>query len=449
MPQVASEKQSALHRKASVQLALSARLVMKHSDHLKTVLKSLASFSSLHFLHVVHEAQLFKECVSLDLLAETWHGCVHSATRASTKVAVPEKCIEATLKLLDGCAKASRGDTQSVRYCCEALGNVARARLPARSPEAQTKLFEVMEKFCEKDSKVMESCLWALIKLSKNYFFGLHISQEQLLCEPSNDALAQDEQLLRYISMCANPVPKLCHQLSARRHSIHDIKKRLFECRPEDIKEVFFAILDDAEYCLWQPTQIFMDANDGDERPDQDGWMPSQAERDWAKEVLNALVAQRIALPPDVAPLTLQWAKSAKSWDCRALRRRFLIVGALFGEATLLGQLKQQGAKDDACVAAIRALMDVKQLHAFNPKTLSEGLTALLDIDVDSCGALASAMAGGMATSLFTTRRRKISCASSRFPRPCRRPTSCGSLQPAPGRLVGTLPSSRSRGTTR
>eukprot|EP00931_Biecheleriopsis_adriatica_P075303 TRINITY_DN49203_c0_g1_i1.p1 TRINITY_DN49203_c0_g1~~TRINITY_DN49203_c0_g1_i1.p1 ORF type:complete len:857 (-),score=187.81 TRINITY_DN49203_c0_g1_i1:52-2622(-) len=403
MPQVASENAGTSCKEASNELATTVRKVAKHVEHLRAVLKALANCSGLGF---VREAKTFKDCVALDLLAETWHGCVQSTNIDSLTTPVPDVCIESTFELLDKCVMRSSSDTQSVRHSCEALGALARARLRdgKASHEAQNKLCDVMDHFWQKDSKVLECCLWELIKLSKHCILGLHISKEQLLCKQATGHQMQDDKLLQYMGKCTNPVKKLGHKLHSRTHMMQDILERIVACTTDEVADVLSAVLDEVEHAVKQPVRVFMHSNDEEFSADV-ARHTTKAERDWAREVLRTMLHQRVDPPRQVMQLCLQWARTAALWHHIEMRQRFVLLGTLFGESILVLQLKntavlQESNGEDVLWAVIRALQDLKVLHPFDPSLLQEGLDALLSVNASSGARLGSAIAGGLATLL-------------------------------------------------
>eukprot|EP00930_Biecheleria_cincta_P041744 TRINITY_DN28669_c0_g2_i1.p1 TRINITY_DN28669_c0_g2~~TRINITY_DN28669_c0_g2_i1.p1 ORF type:complete len:917 (-),score=211.76 TRINITY_DN28669_c0_g2_i1:254-3004(-) len=401
MPQVATNSEVTQNQVVE-QLAKTVRICSKHGADLKTVLKALASCSGLRF---VSEAFSLRDCVAPDLLAETWHGCVQSATRSSAKISIPYKCIELAGKFLDiFCVQPSSSDAQSVRHSCEALGKLVRARMQdgeAPPEELLEKLCEVMDKFSHTDTKVLECCMWELVKLYKHCSLGLRISVRESICHTTACQEMRHEQLLRSLEKCSNPLRKLVHQLYARRHPMCSIVRRLAVQSSEDVADVLPCILDDVRFVLSQPVKMFMDSNDGEVKPDRNNSCYTPAERKFAHDVVAALFKQRVQLPEKAVPGCLQWAKS--SWQRIDMRLRFVLVGILFGESALLRQLAdpkilQEENGEDVLVAVIRALQDLTVLHTFDQEVLSQGLRALLDINVGSRGRLGSALASGMAT---------------------------------------------------
>lgn len=276
------------------------------------------------------------------------------------------------------------------------------------------------------EDHTLSDCIWEMSELHgrKGEILGLSVVRCEPVCLIDEKQQRQVAQLVVDLEKTATqhggtprPATKL-YQLYARTHTLTDILSKLGIQAAETVSEhaanSFFTVLQEAFTGLDKPLEIFIQkccdleatiSNEEELSTRNPNKLQMLQERTWAENVLRELLKQRSScLGPALIPVCKSWLQlscartSTGYWkDHFDLRKRFFLIGVLFGESQVFQLVRD--LKEDAhmMVGAVRSLQDLHELLAFEPGRLAEGLEMMLSLDFQSQhGALRSALASGM-----------------------------------------------------
>jgi len=255
--------------------------------------------------------------------------------------------------------------------------------LGADMEQVREKLVPIIHKLWLQDSvewSVLVDLIWDLVYLHTEKSLGLHISRGNAVCVDTSgksyveDLLTDLEDAEVRCSRDSTALYRLC----AKTHTFCEITAHL--CQGKDAAtDKANVVLDEAFFALKEPLKIFVDKNCG-----ADEW--SEKDKSWAEEILGKLLTQRVS--GAASHFCLDWVQQSTAgdgWkDHFDLRRRFLLLGTLFGEEEILKQVKEMKDDADMTVGAVRALQDLNELKAFQPQLLAEGLQTMLTVPLES-----------------------------------------------------------------